>query len=290
MKNEIGQAATQGNISNILRILGRYGEALEMAEKALAIHRRLDVRDHVASDHRHLASIYACVGEYDQAEQHWQECCSLSEELGLKLAIIEACWGLGTVALAQNEPSQALDWLQRAETLNGETQSGWNLLRIRNAQAATYWILGDLAAAKAHAQQALALSEIGPSPHGRLAAQDCLVHVALAQGDAPAALRTARAIWEELQALGHVDGSEAALALTCWQAATAAGAETLADACLDWGYQVLTEQAGSLDDHPSLRRSLLENVAAHRSLLAVWGEQSRGEKNGPASETDPADD
>jgi tetratricopeptide (TPR) repeat protein len=290
MKNEIGQAATQGNISNVLCILGRYGEALELAQKALAIHRRLDVRDHVASDHRHLASIYAWLGEYDEAEQHWQECCTLSEELGLKAAIVEAYWGLGTVALAQNEPSRALDWLHRAEMLDGETQSNWNLLRIRNAQAAAHRILGDLSVAKAHARQALALSEIGPSPHGRLGAQDCLVHVALAQGDAPAALRTARAIWEELQALGHVDGAEAALALTCWHAATAAGAETLADICLRWGYQVLMEQAKSLDDHPSLRRSFLESVPAHRSLLAVWGERGMGEENGRASEPDPADD
>jgi class 3 adenylate cyclase/tetratricopeptide (TPR) repeat protein len=290
LKNEIGQAATQGNVSNVLRILGRYGEALELAQKALASHRRLDVKDHMASDHRHLAMIYDSLGEYGRAEQHWQEFCTLSEGLGLKLAIIEAYWGLGTVALAQNEPSRALDWLHRAETLNVETQSDWNLLRIRNAQARAYRILEDLDVAKARAEEALALSEIGPSPLGRFEAQDCLVHIALAQGDSSAALKTARAIWEELQALGHVDGSEMALALTCWQAATAAGAETLADICLRWGYEVLMEQAGSLDDHPSLRRSFLENVPAHRSLLAVWGERDMGEEDGPASETDPSDD
>jgi hypothetical protein len=40
---------------------------------------------------------------------------------------------------------------------------------------------------------------------------------------------------------------------------------------LDQGYRLLQERAAKIDD-PRLRRSYLENVAAHREIVRAWSE------------------
>ncbi len=277
MENEIGQASTRRNIGNVLRVLGRYGEALELLSGSLVCHQRLGVRDHVASDHQCLARLYADLGAYDRAGEHWQECRLLSEALVIRQSAVEAYQGLGEVALARGDLHGALGWLCKAEALSRELELNNNRMHVHNVQAAVYRAMGDLDAAQAEAQQALLLSEVGPTPHGRLAAQGHLVEILLAREDAAAALQTARAVWQELQVLGHFDGSEAALALVCSQAAGAAGEVEEADSYLHWGYNTLMEQAATLEGHPGLHGSFLDNLSAHRALQVAWQDRTAGD-------------
>jgi tetratricopeptide (TPR) repeat protein len=269
MANEIGVAAIPGSLSHLLRILGQYGQALEMAQQVLAQHQRLGVQDHIASGYRHLARICTCLGAYDQAEQHWRESMALAEELDLKYLVVEANSGLGKISIARGDAQKALDRLGRAEKLAQELKYNNELMYIHNQQAAAYLLLNGLAAAESKARQAQSQSESGPSPHGRLMALKLLTRVALARNDATTALRTARAIWEDLQPLGHFDGSEAALAFVCWRAAHMAGEQAKAEDYLCWGYAVLMEQAMTLEKHPALCESFL-GLPEHRALLLIW--------------------
>jgi hypothetical protein len=122
----------------------------------------------------------------------------------------------------------------------------------------------------------------------RLAAQGCMAQIALARNDVPAAFRITQSLWEQLQDLGHFDGSAAGLALACWRAARAAAQRQWAARHLNWGYERLMEQATSLKDHPSLCQSLLQNVPEHRALLAAWAEHGE-EDYDPGSGPDASD-
>jgi tetratricopeptide (TPR) repeat protein len=258
-----------------------------MAQQALAQHQRLDVPDHIASGHRQLARIYVCLGAYDEAEQHWQECLALADELDLKYLVVEAKAGLGRISIGRGEAQKALEQLSQAEALAQELEYNNDLMSINNLQASAYLLLNGLAAAESKARHALSQSEIGPSLHGRLIALRLLAQVALARNDATTAVRAARAIWEDLQSAGHFDDSEVALAFVCWRAAHMAGEEAEAEDYLCWGYAVLMEQAMTLEGHPALRESFV-GLPDHRALLAVW-KGRMGTSDDPGARTSPAD-
>jgi len=269
MRNKVGQASTQRNIGNVLRIVGRYGQALALLSEALAGHQKLDIQAHVAIDQQHLAMLYDDLGAYDRSEQHWRACQSLCETLDLKKTTVGVYCGLGRVAVQQGEPHRALDSLRRAEELARKAELRDDLMHVHNVQALAHLALEDLPAAETLARQALMLSDVGPSPHGRLTAQGILINIALQRGDGATAFQIAQMSWKHLQAIGHFDGSEAALAYTCWLAAGAVGEQVKAEGFISWGYRALIEQAATLDAEPSLRRSFLENIPAHRAVMLL---------------------
>jgi eukaryotic-like serine/threonine-protein kinase len=71
------------NLSVTLWRRGEYGEALPLAEEALALRRRLHGEEHtdVASTLLVLASILSASGEYDRAEQIYRECLAMRRKL-----------------------------------------------------------------------------------------------------------------------------------------------------------------------------------------------------------------
>jgi citrate synthase len=98
-----------------------------------------------------------------------------------------------------------------------------------------------------------------------------LARVAMAQGD----LAQAQAHIEEIVAhleSGSLDGTDEPfrIYLTCHRVLRANG-DPRAEALLDTARRLLQEDAAKIGDE-GLRRSFLENVAAHRQILAAWKE------------------
>ena len=104
----------------------------------------------------------------------------------------------------------------------------------------------------------------GSAPPERYLAERA--RVALANADAAGASEQVRAILDRVAAGARWD-TDFPVRLTCWRVLTADGdvraADILASACAD-----LQRLADKIPD-PSLRHSFLDNVAAHRNLLAA---------------------
>jgi hypothetical protein len=99
-----------------------------------------------------------------------------------------------------------------------------------------------------------------------------LAHVALGEGDVPAASGYVEEILTFLQT--HIlDGEIAAtqIYLTCYQALRAAS-DPRAPEILQGGYDFLQARAALIPDEAD-RRSFLANVPHNRELLAAWGSE-----------------
>jgi tetratricopeptide (TPR) repeat protein len=100
-----------------------------------------------------------------------------------------------------------------------------------------------------------------------------LARVALAQGDLTGALAHVGEI------LGYATGHPALegtieplrIYLTCYRVLQANG-DPRSGEILDAAYRLLQERAARIEDD-DLRRSYLENVAAHREIVAAWNEE-----------------
>lgn len=101
-----------------------------------------------------------------------------------------------------------------------------------------------------------------------------LARVALAQGDPDLALVHASEILDYIGDHPALHGTLEPLRiyLTCYRVLSAIG-DPRAGNILDAAYNLLQERADTIEDK-ALRRSYLENVAAHREIVALWNKAS----------------
>jgi hypothetical protein len=99
-----------------------------------------------------------------------------------------------------------------------------------------------------------------------------LARVALAQGDRTGALAHVGEILDHMEAHPALLGTWEPLRiyLTCYRVLQASG-DPRAGELLDAAYHLLQERAAGIEDD-DLRRSFLENVAAHGEIVATWKE------------------
>jgi len=99
-----------------------------------------------------------------------------------------------------------------------------------------------------------------------------LARVRLAQGNLVQAMVHVDDVLEQL-ATRSLDGTEEPLRiyLTCFHILQASD-DLRADEILETAHGLLQERAAKIDDE-KLRRSFLENVAAHREIQAEWQDQ-----------------
>ena len=177
---------------------------------------------------------------------------------------------LGLIALAQGDSANARSHFQQslslAESLGDRFLVGLARRGLGNVALAQ----GDLeAAAHALAESVALLREVGTPA---LVAEPLagLARVALARDDAPAALAQIEEVLAHLES-GTLDGAEEPMLvyLTCYQALHA-NADPRAPALLARARAELQARAAQIVD-PEARRRFLEEVAAHRGVLAADG-------------------
>lgn len=150
-------------------------------------------------------------------------------------------------------------------TFGHRYRQAFALVRLGHALAA----LGELSEAAAAYQEALDLRRemgqrhLAPEPLAGLA------RVALARDDPEAALAYVEEILRHLET-GSVDGTDEPLRiyLTCCRVLKAHN-DLRAEEVLEEAHNLLQERAAKIGDE-ELRRSFLENVAAHRELVSEW--------------------
>jgi tetratricopeptide (TPR) repeat protein len=212
--------------------LGDYEAALANLEKARRTHRELGTDDQVADDARAQAALALL---YHQ---------------------------LGENQAAQNYARSAIA-IDRATGCPHYLASA--LVQLGHASAA----LGQLDAAAATYQEALDLRRVLGQPHLATEPQAGLARVALTQKDRAEALAYVDDILSYL-ATESVDGTSEPLRiyLTCYRVLQA-NADPRADQVLATAHDLLQERAAKIDDE-EWRSSYLENVAAHREIVAAF--------------------
>jgi len=101
-----------------------------------------------------------------------------------------------------------------------------------------------------------------------------LARVSLAQGDPAGALAHVGEILDYMEDHPALLGTLEPLRIysTCYRVLLANG-DPRAEEILHAAYHLLQERAAAIEDQ-SLRRSYLENVPAHREIVATWKETS----------------
>jgi tetratricopeptide (TPR) repeat protein len=101
-----------------------------------------------------------------------------------------------------------------------------------------------------------------------------LARVALGQGDSAGALAYVREILDYMAERPALEGAKEPLRvyLTCISVLRANG-DLRANKILDKAYRMLQKRAATIEDR-NLRHAYLENVTAHREIVALWEETS----------------
>ncbi|MBN2389843.1 MAG: AAA family ATPase [Anaerolineae bacterium] len=214
----------------------------------------------------YLTRVCLILGQYEEAGLCSERQLQIGQDLDdLGFRIVSNIWR-SEMEFCQRNPETALEFGQRAFT---EAQKGatWRkfdaLLVIGQALAA----LGDLEEATVTYKRAL---EVGDKPGRRASALVGLANIYTHQGQITEALTYVNEVLCEIDTADLISQTlyPAGIYLMCYRVLKTAQDER-GDAVLEKAHTLLQELAARIDDEV-LRRSFLENVAAHRDIVTEW--------------------
>jgi class 3 adenylate cyclase/tetratricopeptide (TPR) repeat protein len=288
----------------LARRRGRYAEAYAHFERTLEISRLVGNRRGEVVALNHLGITCCKVQAWPQAGAHLDQALRLSRQLRFSWGEAVALVGLSDVHRCLGDDAVARAHLEAAQRITHRLGDRRVQSAVLVHQARLAHDQGDAAAALAHARRALdAVREIG-SPSREADVLVVLAHAQLALGrltEAEALYRQALRRWEALgelhrrgeawagladvarragdvpraracvaDALEALEASQASLPaqvyLTCYHVLRDAAEEDRAAEVLATAHASLQAQAAAIED-PALRRSFLEEVVAHRTIV-----------------------
>ena len=260
-----------GNLGTLLAEQGDLPGARLALEQTLASAEAIGDRQVAGTTRSNLGFLCILLGDYPGARQFLAASLAQLREVGDRRVEATSLGNLGMVAVHQGAYAEAhaayTACLALAEAIGDPMQVGWAHRGLGSVALGQ----GDLAAAEAAYQQSLATLQAVGTP--ALVAEPLagLVLVALARGDAAAARGPAETILAHLTT-GTLDGAEEPMVvyLACYQALRA-NADSRAPALLARAHAELQARAAQLTD-VTARQMLLEQVPAHRGLLAAMAE------------------
>jgi serine/threonine protein kinase/tetratricopeptide (TPR) repeat protein len=209
------------------------------------------------------------LGAYADAEATLRAALGPAERMGLRnaTALARNNLGLALCRLGRYDEGAAQERIAIAQF---EEQNDQRLVAASQAYLAlTRLGAGALGEAAQAAEAAVAAA--GPYPPARAYYLAVLAEVRLAEGDAVAALRAARAGRSLLAELGGIDEGEAYLRLQLGRALVAAGERAEARTVLSEAAARLAVRARGIAD-PAKRRGFLESVPENAATVALLGE------------------
>lgn len=269
------ESRSLGMLATAHRHLGNYREALDLYQQALHLDREMGDRQDEAHKLGNLGYLSFLLGDQAGARTFYEDSVRLSRVIGDRDAELYAARGLclllhqsGDDLAAFQHGQQALE-ITQAISDAGEQATVWTYLG--HVQAA----LGKIPEASKAYRQALHLWQStaaagDPAPEIRAG----LARLALRQGDVNEAMIQVEVILPYLPT-GRLDDADERFRvhLTCYQVLLA-NEDLRAQSVLATTVEKLQAQADRLD--PERRRTFLENVPAHRELLALWQQRVTG--------------
>jgi predicted ATPase/DNA-binding SARP family transcriptional activator len=243
--NRRGAGIALGNLGNVFLYLGAYAEARSYYEQALDIQREIGDGQNEALSLGNVGLVYHYLGDHESARDYSQRALELALEMG-------------------ERRSQGAMWLKLGHALAG--------LRQLDAAADAY-------------RQSVALRREMGMPGPVMEPLAGLAWVCLARGDVGQALVHVEEIVAHLESGGaHSPGSGHALDgaispfqvyLTCYHVLEA-NQDDRAPVVLATAHDLLRARAARIGDE-TMRRSFLENVAAHRQLVQAFARMRAAE-------------
>jgi predicted ATPase/DNA-binding SARP family transcriptional activator/Tfp pilus assembly protein PilF len=263
-----GEARLLNNLGNCTAELGDYTEARSYYQQALRINREIGQRRGESNILNNLAALFWSCGDYGKAWDHYGQALHIYREIGDQQGVGLALSNLSLLSHLQGHDETALDYGQQAlriaQELGDEPTQGQTLTRLGYALAG----LGRPSEAEAAYQQALALQQALGLDHLAMETRAGWARLHLTQND----LTQAQAQVEEILSFLETDslqGTDEPLRayLTCYRVLRASQ-DPRAATVLTAAQRLLQAQAAKIADE-KLRRSFLDNVAAHREILAA---------------------
>ena len=264
-----GEASALGNLGVHYEDLGDFAAAESHYEQALGIKQEISDRQGEAMTLMSIARIFAKQGNYSKGKPYYQQGLDLFREIGDRQGETEGLSSLSLLCHQLGEDEAALEHSQLALDITQE-------LGDSNSQAYHPTYLGHalvgldrLAEAAEAYRQAMVLRREFGQPHMVMEPLAGLARVSLAQTD----LSQAQTHVEEILGFledNTLDGTDEPFRvyLTCYRVLHA-NHDPRAKEILNTAHGLLQEQAARISDK-ELRRSFLENVAAHREIRSEW--------------------
>jgi tetratricopeptide (TPR) repeat protein len=144
------------NLASAIHLRGRPGEAVGLYRGALLAYQRLGDRRGTAEAYHNLGLIYRQLGEWRSAEDATDEALRHAEVVGERGLLALATTGRAELMVEREQLAQARQELERAARWAAEAGDEVGGAEVRRVRALTAYKEGDLPAALAHAEAALA--------------------------------------------------------------------------------------------------------------------------------------
>jgi tetratricopeptide (TPR) repeat protein len=260
-----GEAMVLGNLGILCRRQGSYALARRYLEQTLPILRELGDQWSESRTLMNLGMILLDLGDYAGARVQLEKSRRMYGDIGDLTGEILSCQYLSRTLHCLEDDHAALKYALDTLPLARQVERGEVLIELGRALTG----LGRLEEAVASYQQALEVSRELDMSAVATESLVGLVQVSLAGGEASQVQTCLEEILSYLESerLENLD-EPFAVYLTCYRALQAAG-DPRAGAILDAGHRLLQERATWIEDQ-ALRNAYLENVAAHRELIAAY--------------------
>ena len=216
-----------------------------------------------------VGAAYLRLGAFDRAERELSAAVAMGEPLGLG-SIAVAAMGLGVATARRGRLHEARSALDGARSRCVEQGHGRFLPVCQIHLADVARLLGDLAGAQQHAEQAVVASSSLPSVHASALAT--LAGLLVRRGRPAEALEQSASAIGILESLKSVDDGEALVRLAHVRALAAMGRGPEARIQLERAHLRLDQRAARISD-PRWRRTFLEEVPENRETRQLFAEQ-----------------
>ena len=268
--DRVGQVRALDRLSMVSVFLGDYARAMDYFERALLILRE------AGTPHQHiralfgLSLVYMDLGDYAGARAHAEQMPRISRETGEWVALPLAFLGLLSHHLGDDQAAR--EYSQEAQQALHTTQEidrhvrGYTLSFLGHVLVG----LGQLAEAASVYRQGLDIRRELSQPHLATEPLAGLARVSLTHEDPTQALVHVEEILSHVETRPTLEGTYEPFRvyLTCYRVLRA-NQDPRAGDILDTAHRLLQERAAKIPDE-ELRRSFLENVAAHREIIEAW--------------------
>ncbi len=155
--SEISLSSIYINLSNILNLMGRYGQALVYLDKAEteAIHSEDPVA--LANTYHGKGSAYISLQEWEMAKDYMQKAIRIGRANRYDDIVYSAIVNMASIALGEHRPHEAIRYINEANALDADASPYYRIGAL-NALGKAYMELDRFGNAEEHVKKALALS------------------------------------------------------------------------------------------------------------------------------------
>jgi DNA-binding SARP family transcriptional activator/class 3 adenylate cyclase len=250
---------------------GDYGAARDYWTEALPILVETGARSEEAWVREHFGWIARDTGDDAAARDYLEQALPIFREIGEFRSEGRVLTWLGLHHHRIGENQRGLAYIEQALSLGRRTGNLHMQALAFAFQGYILYDLGQVPQATAAFRHSLNLRHGFNTPLVAVYPLFGLAEIALAQGDKEQALEYVDPILKSMASLSVLGGllEPFALYLTSYRVLVANRQETRAAQLLETAHRLLMERANKIDDQ-DLQRAYLENVRAHREIVALW--------------------